>query len=117
MAGKELLHGPHHDAQKSRRMTDPFSLGGSFPSSLNAARSGMASPSFRPAMQKPGTASAMNAMRERRTAGRSCGHIGRKPPGLMPSTFRGDAGLRLAVRLQQVEAVARPKDECGCREN
>src|SRR5215475_862346 len=44
MTGKDCLHGPHQEAQKSTRTTLAFVVSGRLPSSLNSERAGKESP-------------------------------------------------------------------------
>src|SRR6478672_2747261 len=106
MAGKDFLHGPHQEAQKSSRITWPLRVSGSLPSSLNEARLGSASPSLSAAgdaCASKASASTLITMHflcsDRNMAG--------EPPGLVTGRVGGDAGLDAlrAVAMDQVESL------------
>src|SRR3954470_4251012 len=110
MAGKDFRHGPHHDAQKSRRTTLPLSVSGSLPSSLKESSAGSASPFFKAAgqicvMASMTTSSAIRVQLPLRR------NILGEPPRLMACRIRRDATLHAAaVALDQFQPFARPEN-------
>src|SRR5437763_15852769 len=114
MTGKDSLHGPHQEAQKSISTT-LFDVAGGLPSSVNAARSGKRSPALTPAIafeSRPADKLATNAHAVAKCLG--CG-VSIESSSLIAGGFSSDDTLHTRTEAHQLDPIGGAQHEKGGR--